>query len=169
MKLETLEQLIIDEQLGEMSTDVKELVTAYCKLHPAAAETEGDIKHLVSSIRTTLMDSSMEEIGPLPPPAFLDHLPIQRRSMWGSWSRGFAIAACLFLAFGLGRFWQPQAVETSRYAATSIDSSYASAPKTEQFWSLSRLRQNKPHESAATRQVLEWSSPLTAPTIGEKL
>lgn len=163
MKRETLDGLLIDQALGELSAEVAELLDAYTASDDAAsARREG--------LRTTLdltrdLWRRAEPARPTAVPAFPARAvakALSRRNML-RWIRPAALAACLGLAFAAG--WRMKPAEQVFSGAPHIRIAAAEVPTRagRGFWSYEERRTVEP---ARHEQVVRWSSPLRWPRTG---
>lgn len=153
MKPESLEGLLIDRALGELSPEVAELLNAYLSANPAAAEQAAAwTETWRSAVRATAFDVD----------ARLQPLPKHKsrgRNFW-NWrvrrTELLRLAACLIIGVTAG--WGLFAARVERAQAPAV------ATQPSRLWSVNRLKEVYSRPSArkhrAERHRLLWGSPL---------
>lgn len=153
MKPESLEGLLIDRALGELSPEVSELLDVYLAANPAAAEQAAAwTETWRSAERATAFDVDAR-LQPLP------KLKSRGRNSW-NWrvrrTELLRLAACLIIGVTAG--WGLFATRVERVQAPAVATQ---APK---FWSVNRLKEIYSRPSARkhrpVRHRLVWGSPL---------
>ncbi len=163
MKRETLDGLLIDQALGELSAEVAELLDAYTASDIAASARR-------ESLRTTLdmtcdLWRRAEPARPTAVPAFPARAVAKAISQHNvlRWIRPAALAACLGLAFAAG--WRMKPRDQTSLGAPGIRIAASDAPTRVDrgFWSYEDRRTAEP---ARHEEVVRWSSPLRWPRMG---
>lgn len=170
MNRETLEHLIVDRQLGELSEDVSSLLDAYMQASPDARAEVQEVETTLSLAKDILHASSQDNV-PLPAfPASQVSRELEKPShqFHQSWKKPLALAAALALGVFLGA---KTSSSTSPSSTQSIPVAFndhdAGAVPQSDFWSFNQRRLQSTH-SASTKPV-EWTSPLHWPVKGESL
>ncbi|MCY3767257.1 MAG: hypothetical protein OXH06_17705 [Gemmatimonadetes bacterium] len=160
MKPESLEGLLIDRALGELSPEVTELLDAYLQANPAAAEQAAAwTETWRGAVRATAFDVE-GRLQPLP------KLKPRGSNTW-NWRirRGelLRLAACLII--GVTAAWGLFTAQPEKAPAPAV----ASQPS--KFWSVNRLKEIYSRPSARKhrpmRHRLPWGSPLRIQKGGE--
>ncbi len=168
MNAETLERLLIDRNLGELSEDAGALLAAYLKLSPDhARQAEGTAEILATARRALRPDRG---VGPLEMPPLSRRLLRPASRAWTrprAWFRGSAIAAALAIAFFMGgrleqRAGAPSLVRSGVLRPTPAPHESAG------FWSLRRWEQEHTRRPAQGKRQIEWLTPLGRPKIGDR-
>ncbi len=165
---ETLERLLIDRHLGELSEDAGALLAAYLTLSPDhARQAEG-----MADVLTTARRALRPDVGV----GLLEMPPLSRRLLrpasraWTRprvWFRASAIAAALAIAFLMGgrleqRAGAPSLVQSGVLRPTPAPHESAG------FWSLRRWKEEHPRRPAQGKRQVEWLTPLGRPKIGDR-
>jgi anti-sigma factor RsiW len=179
MKPETLEALLLDRALGELSPEIAELLDAHFDHDPEAAQ---QADRLAATVHQARQAVAVKQETPRRPLA----VARLRREHRAQRQRAFAwelarLAACVVLGLAVGWYGRT-ARETPAIAvaarpvppvvvAAGLPPSAASAKG---FWSLANLaaaqRERQPVESRATsRYRLRWDSPVKMPRVEENL
>lgn len=179
MKPETVEALLIDRAMGELTPEAAELLEAHLAGDPDGARRVGGLAAVVQQARQAV--ALAEEA---PPPLAIARLQQARRdqrqrAFLGELSR---LAACLALGLALGWYGRPThaaaAVAAAPVVAASPAVSAAAQPRplepAQDFWSLARLeavqQEHQPAETRATsRYRLHWDSPVKMPHLEDNL
>lgn len=168
MDARTIERLLIDRKLGELSPEAGELLDAHLALRPDLADLAESVDTTIDSARLALRREKAGFVEAMPPrskrPGPLFRPPRLRDK---AWLRHLAVAAAVALAFLLGNSsgvrWEaparPHRVMTGRLPSEKDRSG---------FWSLRRLREAQPRSPTRSRQKVEWTTPLGRPRIGEQ-
>jgi anti-sigma factor RsiW len=176
MKTETLEALLLDHVLGELSPEVAELLETHLAHNPEAARQADGLASTVQLARQTMAVTqeaprcslSMERLRQ----AQMTH---RRRAFIWELAR---LAACVALGLTLG--WYGHTARKATAAATPVPPLVAAVGRTavpesaKDFWSLANLeaaqRERQPVESRTTsRYRLHWDSPVKMPRVEENL
>jgi len=175
MNPETLESLLLDRALGELSPPVAALLEEHLARDPAAARRAAALAETLHLARRSIADTT-------PTPALRSRTDLNwfRRAAWQARRQGNLIglaklAACLVLGIILGRAISPEPTspETTRLAtivaAPAATANPGSHPK---FWSLARAGEQRGAISRAGlndrgSQVL-WESPFKSPRVEDK-
>lgn len=174
MKPETIESLLIDRALNEVSPEVVELLDAYLAQNPSAAAGVAQIGDAIELARQAVAvpDKALQR-------GFAVE-PAQRRS-WLDWFQVprielVRLAACLALGLALGlavpSVWRmPTTVyapSPARYVVASARTERAD-DSTSQFWSLAALAAERQVRSEAGRATkhdrLQWDSLFKMPRL----
>lgn len=160
MKPESLEGLLIDRALGELSPQVAELLEAYLQANPIAArQAAAWTETWRSAVRATAFDVDAR-LQPLP------KLKSHGRNSWNWRARRtelLRLAACLIIGVTAG--WGLFAAQVERVPASAV------ATQPSEFWSVNRLKEIYSRPSARkhrpVRHRLLWGSPLRIQKGGE--
>jgi hypothetical protein len=82
MKHETLEALVIDRELGELSPETAELLDAYLRLHPQSLDAANAMADTVREARTAVRKSP--DLVPRPPRRIVGGARGMRRLAWAA-------------------------------------------------------------------------------------
>lgn len=165
---ETLERLLVDRDLGELSEDAGALLAAYLKLSPDhARQAEGMADLLTTAQRALRPDVG---VGPVEMPPLSRRLFRPASRAWAQprvWFRGSAIAAALAFAFFMGgrleqRAGAPSLVRSGVLRPTPVPHESAG------FWSLRKWKQEHTRRPAQGKRQVEWLTPLGRPKIGDR-
>ncbi|MBN2563122.1 MAG: hypothetical protein JXQ75_19525 [Phycisphaerae bacterium] len=168
MKTKTLEQLLIDRRLGELSPDVATLLDAYLRLCPDRGSAAEGVIITIDLAERALNRPHARPEHAMPPPSRRLAMPSPgRRSLWGTWHRRFAVAAAIALAFVLGNLSELRQGTITR-TDTSVTGLSNSVRRSSGFWSLERLHKPPRPRPTGNSQRLEWTTPLSQPRIGEQ-
>jgi hypothetical protein len=175
MKPETLEALLLDRAMGELSPEVAELLDAHLASTPDAARQAGGFAAVIQQARQAVA------VAEPPPPLAISRLQ-QAQVAWRRraiiWKTA-RLAACVILGLTLG--WYVRSTRVPPVVAATPASSAVSAPvpprgskSTQDFWSLARLeavqQEHQLAESRATsRYRLRWDSPVKMPHLEDDL
>jgi hypothetical protein len=181
MKPETLEALLLDRAMGELSPEVAELLEAHLAGISDAAHQAGGFAAIVQQARQAV--ALPEEAPPPLAVARLQQAQVAWRRRAIVWEAA-RLAACVILGLTLG-WYAHSAREAPMIAATPVTSAPAApavsaaapprpAESTPDFWALARLaavQQEHPlAESRATsRYRLRWDSPVKMPHLEDNL
>jgi anti-sigma factor RsiW len=176
MKTETLEALLLDHALGELSPEVVELLEAHLAHNPEAARQAAGLASAVQQARQAV---AMSQEAPRRSLAVerLRQTQMTRRRWAFTWELA-RLAACVVLGLTLG--WYGHTARNAAVAATPVLPRVAavelpSAPESaNDFWSLANLeaaqRERQPVEGRTTsRYRLHWDSPVKMPRVEEDL
>ncbi len=182
MKPETLEALLLDRALGELSPEVAELLEAHLDHSPEAARQADRLAATVQQARQAV--AARQEAPQLPLAVGRlqqEHRAQRQRAFVWELAR---LAACVVLGLTLGWYGR-SAREAPVVAAAPVATRLAppvvvaaglppSTASTKDFWSLAKLaavqRERQPVESRATsRYRLRWDSPVKMPRLEENL
>ena len=152
MRQESLEALLIDRALGELTREVSELLQAYLESHPREArQAETWERTWQAAQRATAI-----EVGAVPPPSRRLWAGKTRRGWLGLRRRELLrVAACLVLGTGLGWILSggheaPRGPSGPRADATPLA---PSAGEEAGFWSLAYLAVHDPGLAAASERL----------------
>ena len=167
----TLERLLIDQSLGELSTDASELLEDYLESHPECAQSARDTEATITEARRALQHKPTASDETMPPlhPLHVIRSPRSIRSP-KAWFQNLAVAAAVMIGFFLGSWHTsnptPPGDKTIQFAEAVAKEPVAT--KQNDFWSLSRLRDTKdPHPSTNKPRII-WSNPIGKPHIGDQ-
>jgi hypothetical protein len=167
MKLETLERLVIDQHLGEFSSDVSELLEEYIRQQPQWAETAAALRATIEVARRAIQGESERDPGA--PPAFsktVRPLSVYRPVRPRSWYRAATVAAAVIGAFWLGERLASKPAATPHTAMVS--SAAAATGAKNDFWSLGRIQQATGRHLTDRKQHIEWTGPWNPSWTGEQ-
>ncbi len=159
MDTATLQRLILDRELGELSADTEALLEAYLASLPPDVCGEQEIASTVRHVRRALAAPPSNRPTALPP------LRVARPPIWRiAGLERLAAAAAIGLAFFAGSrsVSTPAARDAPNSAILVADSVHAATG----FWSIDRLRRTKADASPQSPS-LNWTSPLMLPQPGE--
>ena len=185
MDKEALERLLTDLAVGELSDDVRDLLSAYLAKDPPAAQLARELQETAHLARRALA-------APPPAPAKLPAFPAERlreaqrprarRLAWpGSVGRGLALAASGVLGLGVGwlMFRHPGAgapvgeprvivrvVERGAPPGGAAEIEKRTPPDDSGFWSAGMLAKRSAGRRRVDSARLMWTSPVEMPTIG---
>lgn len=170
MDRDTLEKLLIDRQLGELPSEVAELLEAYLAFRPDRAEAESDVAETLELARRTLKSARPTAEAPVPP---LTARPSRhaRFAGWGlgAWARRGAIAAMIVFSFALGKRVASTSTPTSTTLLAGAGVATPADPKSsESFWSLTRLQQETARRATRSREHVGWTAPFVPSLKGEQ-
>ena len=179
MKTETLETLLIDRALGELSPEVGELLETHLAGNPHAARNADNLAETVRLVRAATAGARTASDRPVPIGRFRKTLRTQRRRalIWDV----TRLAACLVLGLALGSISRPGRVPTSitgnSAAAFGLPADRDMAgvgAEGKGFWSLANFAREVPEHaasgvSASSRFRLHWDSPVKMPHLEENL
>jgi anti-sigma factor RsiW len=176
MKTETLEALLLDHALGELSPEVVELLETHLAHNPEAAQ---QADGLASTVQLARQAMAVAQEAPRRSLAVerLRRVQMTHRRRAFIWEMA-RLAACVVLGLALG--WYGHTARKAIAAATPGPPVVAAvglpfAPEgTKDFWSLANLeaaqRERQPVESRPTsRYRLHWDSPVKMPRVEENL
>jgi anti-sigma factor RsiW len=176
MKTETLEALLLDHAMGELSPEVAELLETHLTRNPEAARQAAGLASTVQQARQAVAMSQEVPHRPLAVARLQQERRAQRRRAF-IWELA-RLAACVVLGLTLG--WYGHTARKAAVAATLVPTRVAaielpSAPESaNNFWSLANLeaaqRERQSVESRPTsRYRLHWDSPVKMPRVEENL
>ena len=152
MRQESIEALLIDRALGELTREVSELLEAYLESHPLEAQqAEMWERTWQAAQRATAI-----EVGVVPPPSRRLSAARTRRGWLGLRRRELLrVAACLVIGTGVGwilsgRHEAPGVASGPRADATPLA---LSAREEARFWSLAYLAVHDPELAAASERL----------------
>ncbi len=164
MNTETLERLLIDRHLGELSEDAECLLDEFISNTPEAQTAADTIDATLRSV-TRAMKVTPNEATPLPPLATMpaDSQPIVFRT---SLARRFALAAAIVLSFWLGGRMNGPLPQMNFDTGPQI--TQVSDASNENVWSLRHhsSRTNLNRNTMSTH--IQWTSPVAKPLLGER-
>lgn len=172
MHSETLERLLMDRALGELSPDVQALLAAYLEHDPAAAERAHEFDDAAAAARDVLRHELPTSLTPLST-ARLHALDQARRRL--VWVRNVAgIAASLIIGIGVGAWLTPNAAGRAPSPMPPVvhqppDANLlapAPPPPSSGFWSTDRLARAHRRSDPGPAARLIWDSPTTTPKLG---
>jgi len=173
MDAETMERLLIDNRLGELSPDTVQLLEAYLHVTPDADAILAEIDSVIDLADRALRADPPAAAEALPPLSIEDALRRERASQpydRTGWARPLALAASIILAFLLGTRWTsapsiPSPGRIDRVARSPL----AAPPDGAEFWSVAKYVSDRPAAHNSNGDHVEWTSPLVWPQFGEKL
>jgi anti-sigma factor RsiW len=176
MNPETLEPLLLDRALGELSPPVAALLEEHLARDPAAAQHAAGLAETMQLARRATASPTQSQA--LRPAADLPWFRrAARQARWRGHLVGLAkLAACLVLGLVLGRALGPESSSSaqSRPAALVAAPVTVAAPGSHpKFWSLAR---HVPDQRAAVSRTgpaerndqMLWASPFKMPRVEEK-
>lgn len=133
MKPESLEALLIDRALGELSPETSELLAEWCHEHPAATSSATTVTDAIALARQTAPGIARGSGAVLPAPAWLS-----ARRHWRP-TEYLRLAAVLVLGAGLGWCLRPQATPRPHAVSPVPAAGVAAVPPATApaFWSVS--------------------------------
>ncbi len=174
----TLERLLIDREVGELSPDANRLIEAYLEVSPQHAD-------LAESVGATIaLARQAEGSGQVPPaetlPPLTDRVVAGRRGESlptrspkdaapgpRVWPRRLAVAAAILGAFFLGGRAGPQPKQAGLtdgpITRRSTDLRDAGG-----FWSYNRLQESRAGRPGGSIPRIKWTTPLGPPRVGEQ-
>jgi anti-sigma factor RsiW len=176
MKTETLEALLLDHALGELSPEVAELLETHLARNPEAARQADGLASTVQRARQALAVTQEAPRRSLAVERLRrEQMTRRRRAFIWELAR---LAACVALGLTLG--WYGHTARKATVAATPVPPRVAAVelPATPEsandFWSLANLeaaqRERQPVESRTiSRYRLHWDSPVKMPRVEENL
>jgi anti-sigma factor RsiW len=174
MKTETLDSLLLDHSLGELTPAVRELLDAYLAHEPAHAARAQRLAATTALARAAVVGRPVvaPDLKSLPP----WRVPRDSRS-WFNRGEVIRLAACLALGAIAG--WSAYATRMTARASTTgapvtppvlVDTEQSSASG---FWSVAALARQETTRPAVNRipgqYRLRWDSPGKMPHLEEKL
>jgi anti-sigma factor RsiW len=176
MKTETLEALLLDHSLGELSPEVAELLETHLAHDPEAARQAAGLASTVERARQAMAVTQEAPHRPLAAVRLQQEWRAHRQ--WTFMWELARLAACVVLGLTLG--WYGHTARKATVAATPAPTLVAavelpSAPESaNDFWSLANLeaaqRERQPVEGRTTsRYRLHWDSPVKMPRVEENL
>lgn len=165
MNTQTMERLLIDKRMGELSPDTAQLLDAYLALTPDSAALAAEIDTVLELAGRALEPAVRDSAEDLPPFPAHPANALGRTRREKGWVRPIAVAAAIVLAFFLGTrtATSPQIAPADRSEMVVHSANPTSSD--EQFWSVNRYASR--HRAA--QRAIEWNSPLFWPRIGERL
>ena len=159
MKQESLEALLIDRSLGELSPEAGELLAEYLVAHPEAAITARELEQTLDSARD-FARQDLASIAPVVSAPWRQEASIAR--FWRWWPQVAGLAACLALGIMIG--WGGSARKShSEMALPALVHDMPmvedSRPVSSQLWSLSRLVEasnSQPSPAVGKRYRVTW-------------
>jgi hypothetical protein len=166
---ETLERLVIDRELGELSGDAAALLESYLAQRPVQGAGLRSIEETVRVARELLLPVGNAETEALPKPRFMRATPARLR--FGDALRGgivgFAAAAAIALAVWMGfaptRISLPQQV-SQQMIVSNVH--HETAQESGGFWNVNDLRRGLASRPSGDTNKIEWTGPITRPKIG---
>jgi hypothetical protein len=168
MNHETLERLLIDRRLGELTDDAEALLDEVLRLTPDAAlvaERVDATLHLAGRALRTI-DSPATPLPPLDSQALA--IAAGRSGISTPLPGRFAIAAALILTFWLGGRMSSTIPssdsdrESLRQIAKGIDASPVNV------WSLGQLAARSAQARLPNSTNIQWTSPIARPQLGAR-
>ena len=175
MKTETLETLLLDRTLGELSPPVAALLDEHLARDPAAARQAADFTETLQLAHRAVAGSGRSAPRTLPDGQWLHRAAWQAR--WRKNLFGLAqLAACLLLGIVLGRTSRPAAPEPVQSPPALIGRapvSLAASGSQTKFWSLaSRVAEQRSGSDRSRMRdgggPLLWESPFKMPRVEGK-
>ena len=170
MNPETLEQLLIDAHLGELSPEASELLDAFIDCNPVLAGERDRIRNTLDLAGRAVRLPHRNDAALPPLPKRLIPRPTERHRRFGTGVRYAALAAAIPLAFLLGKRLNlpssPPSPEPRSVAWIDYNGRGRQNP-TSSFWNLS------PRESGISRhkadaQHIDWPAPFVPLWKGER-
>lgn len=174
MDAETLERLLMDRALGGLTADVEDLLAACLERDAEAAARAREFEAAAVAARQVLRSRAPAALPPFPA-ARIHKLEQARRRL--AWVRSVAgVAASLIIGVGLGSwlFTSPAAVPSDGTTPVLVRHGVGAKapdaqPKSEGFWSVSRLVEQARRAERADSTRLIWDSPVSRPRLGGEL
>lgn len=176
MDRKTMERLLIDRRLGELSPDTQRLLEAYLQTSPVDAATTEEIDSIIDLAAQAMRPGSALSPEELPllslsaPQTTSLKSQIRRGGPQVSWLRPLALAAAVLLAFYLGTRTTPRSSAPSDRAGVIARVIPYSPGETGEFWSVAkyaadraRLQTSDRRSAVADTARIEWTSPLVWP------
>jgi anti-sigma factor RsiW len=181
MKPETLEALLLDHAMGELSPEISELLEAHLAHRPEAARQAAALFGTVVEARRAVAVRAEAPQRPLAVGRLRQAQVVRRRQAF-IWE-GAKLAACVVLGLTLGWYGRAERPASAVAAAPAImparPAVSATVPRrsanaTPDFWSLARLeaaqQERQPAESrVSSRFRLRWDSPVKMPHLEDNL
>jgi hypothetical protein len=166
MDQQTLERLVMDRELGELSADGADLLAAYLHDHPKdAAACDGFALALNDARRAVGARRGAAGLKKLDAARVSRALRIGDMKVVAARWRPLAVAAALAMAFLLGSATRTQPGDSARRTFAQSEQSGQPAPsETGEFWSIKRYITAPPRKASPT---VIWTSPLAKPQLGE--
>lgn len=170
MNPQTLERLLIDRKLGELSAETTELLDAYLAANTEDEHVAREIDRVLTTAHAALHQPAEAALPPFP----RDRIDRARnRSGYrapATWLRPLSMAAAIALAFILGMRMSGRA-PTNESAYREV---IAVVPSTEEssshdFWSVRNFVGEASVRRSRNNQRITWTSPLARPHAGESL
>ena len=147
MNPDTLERLIMDDALGALEPDVRELLQAHLAQAPEAANHQAVIQETVCATREQLSSASADTAPNALPDFKALMQPTARTSPRNASWWLFAAAARLFIGLGMGWFLRPthkpmpqqETVAQQAAPAAKLPFVIQASSATPSFWSTQRL------------------------------
>jgi hypothetical protein len=139
MKQESLEVLLIDRSLGELSTEAAELLGEYLVAHPEAVIAAKELEQTLDLAR----DFSTRDLAPVVPSvsaSWRRAASAARYRAW--WPQIAALAACLTLGMLIGwggGVFQSNPTHEARTLGQELARDEVTKPPRSQLWSISRI------------------------------
>lgn len=173
MKRETINALLVDRALGELTPEVIELLNQYLADHPELAARAVSMIETASLARAALPRAQSTSVLPLPEPPWRASNWLRSVTLRGEW---LALAACLVLGAAIG--WISHGLRPPTLAPAGAIASLpravgnASGPDLDQnatFWSAASLAEYREgHNAVPSRYRLRWESPTRMPHLEVK-
>ncbi len=174
LNTETIERLLIDRQLGELSEDSSALLDAYLRTAPGMAAGENELARILQlaghALRTTGSASDSLSLPGLDLPRMRQAMTRPRPPRWLSRFSPLLAAAAIMSAFFLGgRFpvGRDGILLPAKDRSPSTPPAVAAGPD-EGIWSVGRYEPSRAGRSRASTQLLRWTSPLLSPVFGDR-
>lgn len=170
MKRETLEKLLIDRQLGELSPEAVELLDAYVQDDPSAPQLAVEIDDAVLLARRSMSGpaAAAAALPPFPAARVAAALRTSDRPGGLRLIRPIAMAAAIGLAFLLGTK-SADAPRPSLPSTGTIASAHEQRSDRADFWSLDRLFSEQAARKRNGKQNIKWTTPMSWPVTGDAL
>jgi anti-sigma factor RsiW len=173
METETLERLLMDRALGELSPDAETLLAAYLEHDAVAAARGREFELAAIRTRQVLRQAQPTTLPPFPAARMQALNRGPRRLVLLRNVAGIAAALVLGVALGAGL---DRHVAAQRTAGASplpapvfvIARMGAEATGSAGFWSVQRLYERARDAKRTQATQLIWDSPVEAPTLGGK-
>ncbi|MBX3395530.1 MAG: hypothetical protein KF841_09190 [Phycisphaerae bacterium] len=195
---ESLERLVIDNELGELNQDASALLDAYLVADADAFTLASEISRTLAETRIVMTDQTASHEQGLPPPKFLgrvhpaadhDDSPQVPRLTGSDHSCGpsvhqprqwigFAAAAAIAMAASFG-YWPTVrdltgtgSSRTHLVRSTNLDvgGNVFVAPESKKgFWHIRELPRTPSASGGKSSLKVRWTGPLDPPQIGESL
>jgi len=164
---ETLERILLDRSVGELSPDVEALLFAFLADNPQMAQMAKQADQTANMAHRALRLDHADKVADLPPPAFLHKRSTRKRRRLLPALQTLAVAAVIVMAFWLGRQTTPQPLHRPTLVQSRVDQ-HLETPVDSQggFWSVARLQRAYSSRPSSNHRMIQWPAPLRRPRFG---
>lgn len=172
MNTDTLQRLLVDQQLDELPPDTAELLDAYVAENPDCLRLRTELTSTLKLIEQTFCTPPLPEgqMPALPASPSVNSSPRGRRIGSGAWLRAGAVAAALALSFLLGGRAARPAVEPLPRPEVIVQAGSRVHDQLEStFWSSTRLLEaaSRVRHPVKTKSI-GWTAPFSPNWTGER-